>query len=292
MMNYEVFKAVVENSFPDYLPEGYKSVEIYPVDKVNKPKDAIRIIGLQVAPALYVNDMYEHYLQEGDADVCLRKAADAMMEAVRNAPEIKDVGRSLESLSNVIYCLVNTEQNHDLLLKVPHRQFLDLSIIYRSILSVDERGIQSAIITNEFAQKSGWNEEELHEAAVENTRRIMKPTVRNLFQYLAEQMEIPEEALNDTTPMYFVSNETGLHGAASVLDPTVLDMLAETLGGAFYILPSSIHEMIIVPDIGALNPDELRQMVEEVNATEVSPEEKLSDSVYRYDTEKKVIELA
>lgn len=292
MMSYELFKAVVENSFPDYLPEGYKKVEIYSVDKVNRPKDAIRIIGLQIAPTFYINDMYEHYLQKGNADECLRKAASIMMEAIKNAPKIKDVDQNLRDLSNVIFCLVNTEQNHDLLLKVPHRQFLDLSIIYRSVLSVDERGVQSAIITNELAQKTGWIEEELYEAAMENTRRIMRPTVQNLLQYLSEQMGIPEDALGEVAPMYFISNESKVHGAASILDQTILDTLEKTLGGAFYVLPSSIHEMIVVPDVGDSNSDELRQMVKDVNATEVSPEEKLSDSVYRYDPEKKAIELA
>lgn len=71
-----------------------------------------------------------------------------------------------------------------------------------------------------------------------------------------------------------------------------MDQAAEKLGGDFYILPSSIHEILLVPDNGDKAADDLRDMVREVNATQVSPEEKLTDNVYHYDSKEHIFELA
>lgn len=195
---------------------------------------------------------------------------------------------------NVIFCLVNTEQNHDLLLSVPNRQFNDLSVIYRWVVSVNG-SFQSKILTNEIAQNAGLTEEQLFEAAMLNTRRIMKPTIRNLFGCFTGQAENLLEESDDggVTPalMYIISNRFNIHGAASILDTEILDILGEELG-SFFILPSSIHEMLAVPDNGLVNPNYLRQIVKEVNSTEVSAEEKLSDNVYYYDKRRKMVVLA
>ena len=92
--------------------------------------------------------------------------------------------------------------------------------------------------------------------------------------------------------MTVVSNERGLNGAASLFYPDQMDKVAEKIGGDYYILPSSIHEQLVVPDDGNMSSVDLGNMVREVNATQVSPEERLSDEVYHYDSKDKVFEKA
>ena len=92
--------------------------------------------------------------------------------------------------------------------------------------------------------------------------------------------------------MYVLSNADKLNGAAALLDAKTMEDISEKLGGDFVVLPSSIHEVLLVKDDGNASLPELKNMVEEVNATQVAPEEKLTDSVYHYDSKEHVFELA
>ena len=81
-------------------------------------------------------------------------------------------------------------------------------------------------------------------------------------------------------------------GAGVLAYQDFMDQAAEKIGGDFYVIPSSIHEILLVPDNGEVQAEGLKEMVQEVNATEVSPEEKLSDNVYHYDSKEHIFELA
>ena len=82
-----------------------------------------------------------------------------------------------------------------------------------------------------------------------------------------------------------------VHGAGVLAYQNFMDQAAERAGGDFYILPSSIHEVLIVPDNGEMGLKDLEAMVKEVNATQVAPADKLTDSVYHYDSQEKIFEL-
>ena len=101
---------------------------------------------------------------------------------------------------------------------------------------------------------------------------------------LLEQSKCIEE--NARVPMYVLSNERKSYGAASMICPGVMEKVDQLFPEGFYILPSSIHETLIIPKDGAMTPKELGEMVREVNRTEVLREEVLSDRVYEYDREK------
>ena len=73
---------------------------------------------------------------------------------------------------NIFFQVINTLQNEDMLRDMPHREFQDLSIIYRWVVKVDENGIQSSAIRNNLAEQLGMNEEQLFKCAVENTSQI------------------------------------------------------------------------------------------------------------------------
>ena len=87
---------------------------------------------------------------------------------------------------NIIFQLVNTIQNEDMLQKMPHREFQDLSIIYRWVVSMDEKGFSSTMINNNLAKELGMGEEQLFKAAAENTRRILPPTVKSMNEVMRE----------------------------------------------------------------------------------------------------------
>ena len=306
MMNYEIFKEVVAEKFMDYMPEQYQGMRlrVEPVNKVNKVLDGITLVGSgagrSVSPTLYINHMYEHYLETENLQEVLQSAARRMDMAFKEMPEVGDV--NLESAKdNIVFQVINTLQNEDMLRDMPHREFQDLSIIYRWVVKVDENGIQSSAIRNNLAEQLGMNEEQLFKCAVENTRRIFPPTVKSMNDVIREMFisdgmpaevadmmigEMPEDKM-----MWVISNDRGINGAGSMLYEDNLHKLAMKLETDLYILPSSVHECIAVStDMG--DPYELAAMVNEINMDQVALEERLSNQVYHYDKDARRLTLA
>ena len=306
MMNYEIFKEVVAEKFMEYMPEQYQGMRlrVEPVNKVNKVLDGITLVGSgagrSVSPTLYINHMYEHYLETENLQEVLQSAARRMDMAFKEMPEVGDV--NLESAKdNIVFQVINTLQNEDMLRDMPHREFQDLSIIYRWVVKVDENGIQSSAIRNNLAEQLGMNEEQLFKCAVENTRRIFPPTVKSMNDVIREMFisdgmpaevadmmigEMPEDKM-----MWVISNDRGINGAGSMLYEDNLHKLAMRLETDLYILPSSVHECIAVStNVG--DPYELAEMVSEINMGQVALEDRLSNQVYHYDKDARRLTLA
>lgn len=192
MMNYEIFKEVVKDSFKDYLPEQYKDMElrVCSVNKVNRMMDGINLIGgsevKNVSPTIYINDMYDHYKACNDLKEAIQAGADRMVNAFKMCPEAPRIDFA-EAKDNIVFQLVNTEQNKEMLAGVPHRDFQDLSIIYRWVIKMDDDGIQSTLIQNSLAEQLGVNEEQLFKMAAENTRRIFPPRIRSMNEVIFER---------------------------------------------------------------------------------------------------------
>ena len=306
MMNYEIFKEVVAEKFMEYMPEQYQGMRlrVEPVNKVNKVLDGITLVGSgagrSVSPTLYINHMYEHYLETENLQEVLQSAVRRMDMAFKEMPEVGDV--NLESAKdNIVFQVINTLQNEDMLRDMPHREFQDLSIIYRWVVKVDENGIQSSAIRNNLAEQLGMNEEQLFKCAVENTRRIFPPTVKSMNDVIREMFisdgmpaevadmmigEMPEDKM-----MWVISNDRGINGAGSMLYEDNLHKLAMKLETDLYILPSSVHECIAVStNVG--DPYELAEMVSEINMGQVALEDRLSNQVYHYDKDARRLTLA
>lgn len=189
---------------------------------------------------------------------------------------------TLEDIKDkVIMTLVNTAMNENKLKCIPHRQYMDLSVIYRLVVDSKERCLISSIISNKFADTLEITEEVLFKLATENTKHILTPTIQRIEDMFKGffGIELPTEVNHD---MYVLSNRSGIFGAAGMLYDEELQKLAERLGSDLYILPSSIHEIIAVSAAGK-DPNELARMVQVINSDEVKPEDRLSGQIYFYD---------
>lgn len=307
MMNYEIFKEVVAEKFMDYLPEPYKNmkVEVRPVDKINSVKDGLTLLSVDnsvsAAPTIYMNDMYEEYQKTDDLSGTLQKSAEYMVEAVRGMPDISKVIDMHDAKDSIVFQLVNTEQNKEMLAGTPHREIQDLSIIYRWVIKVEDTGIQSAVIHDPLAERLGFNEEQMFKLAAENTRRLFPPTVksmndviRDIFMKDGMPPEIADMMLGEMSAdqsMWVITNDRCINGAISMLYEDKLYTLAKDLDTDLYIMPSSIHEVIAV-SASMGDPNELAQMVAEVNMDHVSLDERLSNQVYHYDKDLRKLTLA
>ena len=308
MLDYEIFKAVVEQNFLRYLPEEYRDAEIrvYPAKKVNRTLDGLTVLpvdGSQVFPTIYVNDMYEHYQACDNLEMVLKDAAGSYAKVQDNVRGSEPDLDEEHAKDNVIMCLINTEQNWELLEDAPNRPFHDLSVVYRWVVKRTPDAVGSVFISNKIAEGIGMTEEELFRCAVENTRRINPVSVTcmgSMFGAIPEGLDIPPEAREEmenakrtADNMWIISNSSGINGAASMLYEENLHQLAEKLGQDLVILPSSIHEVIAVPvEIAGKNLTNLIEMVQEVNMGSVELGERLSNSVYHYDRNARKVTLA
>jgi len=189
--------------------------------------------------------------------------------------------------------VVGMEDNADLLDQRPHAEMDDLAVTYCVMLG------EGVPVTNQLMETWGVTQEELHDLAKANQDELTPSTFKSMNEVMAEMMipqimddmgldrEAAQEMVESMMPpedkMFVLSNEQKLNGAAALLDDKMMDQIAEKVGGDFYILPSSIHEVLIVPADAGIDLKDLEAMVQEVNETQVAPQDRLSDHVYQYD---------
>lgn len=307
MMDYEIFKEVVTDKFKDYLPDEFSDmkIETSEVRKVNRTLDAINIVGnskgSSVVPTIYINDMYDMYQKTNDIDKVLSEFGRVYSDRYNEKTGLADLANTIDVKEHVIFQLVNTEQNKEMLADMPHREFKDLSIIYKVVLKMTDEGMYSTAVTNKYAKMEGLTEPDLFKYAAKNTKELFPPMIKSMADVIREifskdgmPTEIAEAMVGEISEnqmMYVITNDVGINGAVSMLYEDGLHDLAEHLGSDLYILPSSVHEVIAVSaDMG--NPTELAEMVSEVNMSAVAIGDRLSNQVYHYDKDLRKVTLA
>lgn len=297
----------------DYMDEKYKNCGVF-IRKVNKTNCEVdglnfyNIPGLKNAtPTIYVNNLYEEYERTGNYEEVVRGAAETMERGIESfnkeiKAELLDTSRLKD---NVFFTLINARQNKELLKTVPHRKFEDLAIVYRWNIGSDSSGMYTNLVDSRLAKKEGLTENDLYNAARKNTKELLPVSVRNMNEIISEiifgENELEDEMDKEfkkvmmETPnehsMYVITNESKLYGAASILYEEPLHELAEKFGSDLYILPSSVHEVIAVSaDMGS--PDDLAEMVYEINMEQVDIDDRLSNQVYCYDKDLRTLRLA
>lgn len=196
--------------------------------------------------------------------------------------------------NRICYKLINAEKNATLLADSPHVRVEDLAVIFYILVSNDAEGTGIITIKNNMLELWDVDVDVLYDLALANTQRIFRGTVQSManvmLDVLSKQMD--EEAASefydlmvdadDAIPMYVCSNTKKLNGAGVILYNGLLQEFADRVDSDVYILPSSIHETLLIPVNADMDVEYLRDMVRTVNRTEVAPDEILSDSVYRY----------
>ena len=304
MMDYQMFKEIVKEKIKDYMSPEYRdaAVEIISVNKVNVVKDAlaIRKPDEQIAPNLYLDDFYEGYQQSDNLEMTLKLMAEEYGRIADKSVKKVEIDMS-QMKDRVVMMLINTEQNKEMLADLPHREFQDLSVIYRYVVSQDEYGMASFKITNELLKQSGMTPEELFQHAAENTKKMFPPKVCRMEDALLDIPggdDIPDElasflemARDPKESIWIINNTSGINGAVSMLYDENLNKLAEKMGTDLYIMPSSVHEVLAV-SVEKENPEDLAEMVKQANMSAVKLEERLSNNVYHYDKDLRELKLA
>ena len=190
----------------------------------------------------------------------------------------------------IIFRLVNYAANKELLNEVPHRRILDLAVVYYCLVESNSEADATILIHSPHMESWKVTEDVLFHAALENTPCLQKACVVNMEQVCRGILEEKDSDLGIPKMMNIMTNANRTNGAGVILYQDVLKEFAEEMGHDLYIIPSSIHETILLPMLGD-DWEALSQMVKEVNATQLAPEEVLSDHVYEYRRAKNVISM-
>lgn len=305
-MTFDEFKQEIADNIKEYLPDKYADsiVQVNAVQKNNETLDALTVTSpdSNMSPTIYLNSYYEDYQNGRDMDDILDSIADLRVEHEVNQDFDVSSITDFEKVSDKIAArLYGMEGNEELLSARPHATMDDLAVTYCIMLGDNENGSMSVPITNQIMETWGVTQEDLRRIAQENCDTLTPSKFMSMNAVMTDMM-VPqimsdygvdrEEAIkmvNDMVPtddkLFVLTNNQKLNGAAALLDEKMMEQIAERVGNGFYILPSSVHEVLIVPKEAGMDFKDLEAMVQEVNATQVAPQDKLSDHVYQYDNE-------
>jgi hypothetical protein len=302
----DVFAGVVKEAVASVYVEGY-SVQIQTVVKNNDTRltgIVIRSNDSNIAPTIYLDGFFGQYQDGMPMDEVIKKVIDTYEQNKVTGRFDVSMVTDYASVSNRICVkLVNAAKNQDLLADAPHVMVSDLAVIFYIVLSKDNGSTATITVRNNLMKLWNVTTEQLYEMAMDNTQRMFRGTVKSMASIMTEMLgnRMDEECANefydmavgeDEVPMYIATNNIRIDGSVVILYDGLLREFASRVGSDFYILPSSVHETILVPVSEDIQLDYLRDMVREINRTEVAPEEVLSDNVYIYSRRTDTVELA
>lgn len=267
--------------------------------------------GKNIAPTVYLNDFCAGY-EEGEPFGEIINKIIQFMENNRVVNNLNvDFFMDYENVrKKLVLRLINKEKNEELLKQVPYLKFKDLAIVCHCIMITEEIGTGSILIHKHHLES--WNivEDTLFQDAFENSpkiepysilkmsdmmKNVLRETVKDQIDEICEEYPHDKEELLERTlesmaqeiedrhiPMYVLTNGKRYYGAASLVYPDMLDHMGNMLQEDFYILPSSVHEIIFIGKTDCVDSFTLNEMIEEINRTQVDEEEWLSDHAYLY----------
>lgn len=222
-----------------------------------------------LAPTIYLEEFYQKYLKGQQVPDLADSICSIYQEIrVKKTCDCQNLFDFNHVKEHIVYKLIRRDANEELLKQIPYEPFLDLAVVYYIQIDNTRFGSAAIQIRNEHLRYWRVEKEEIRRLAEKNTPRIYPVQIRQIVRF-----------------MYVATNEQCSLGAAVMRYPDFREKVRGMIRGDFYILPSSIHEVILVPESFGLEPERMQKMVKEINQTGVAPEEVLSDSVYYFDGE-------
>lgn len=208
-----------------------------------------------------------------------------------------DIFLKFETIKDkIIFELVNYEENRELFENVPCIKYHDLAILFRVLCTIDQRETGTVLITNAHIRLwEGITVDDLYEYALKNTPNLLGLNIRNIMEIVSPSIDaenlLEELDTKCNIPMYVATSKNGVKGAVCLLYPDLLKDFSNAIGSDLYILPSSVHEIILLPTYIEEDVNMLKRMVKEINHNEVDEEDRLSDHIYYYDKENETVKM-
>ena len=307
-MEFEEFRERLMEDLRDNLQHKTGNEFTVEANHVKKLQNAdydgivIRPEGEAVGVNLDAQELFKALENGKSYDEVLEHATDIVAHGFENQPsfDISEFSNYDVMKEKLAIQVVSTERNAEMLEKIPHKEVEDMSMVCRFVVGNNENEMGTILVTNDMLNNYGITGEQLFTDAAKYAPELRPSEIKGMADVLAEMMGVDVSELSETMgmpespeiPMYVASTHDKTNGAGIIGYPGFMDMAAEKVGGDFFLLPSSVHEVLLVPDDGKTDFRQLENMVREVNSTQVELKDQLSDNVYHYDSKEKVFELA
>ncbi len=288
-MNYQQFVMALKTKVADILGES-ATVTIHTALKNNGYERVGLTISekhINLSPTIYLEEYFKYFEDDDSID----DIADSILHVYH---EVRfDHSWQVHTISNfelikekIVYKIIHAPQNETLLKTLPSLPYLDFAVVFYILFEVDDNGTATIPVTEDLLRLWNTSLKELFHIAMKNTPKLLPPVFKPMRIVVEELLEHPyDEDLQDNDVMFVLTNPLRSLGAACILYDNVLLHIGNFLKENYYVLPSSIHEVIIIPESQAPGKETLNDMVVEINKTQVAIEDVLSNHVYYYDRE-------
>lgn len=279
MLEYKEFKNKLKEEVQKNVGEEVYFQTVKKNNHQNKEILSIHTKDYNMVPVIYMDELY----QEFERGRTLEECVDFVVSVLKTKKQVKIdhvLGTWEEKKNQVVIRMINLEWNKEKLKQIPHRIFYNLAITFRVENQIPDGGRARYDIDYKILRHWGITEAELVKTAFKNLKQT-EYTIRGLEEIIMEMLGLAEEKKTEGG-QYVMTNTERFYGASGMLRTDLLQQFAEENACDFYILPSSLHELILVPDRQELNEDQLRGMVREVNQEQVEMGERLSDEIYYF----------
>lgn len=248
--------------------------------------------GHAVTPTIYIEDYYEDYISKKQTmPEIVEQIRLLAAEVQQQLPDYKDFALDFNACKpHIFYRLVSQKRNKKLLQECPFVPFLDLAITFHVVCRHTEKGIETMNVTNRLMDYWQVGTRELMPLAEINTPRLFPVQTESLEKMLTRFLtmgEVPDDEEEPVlSPLLILTNTKGTYGASVIVYPDLMKKLAEKYNTSFYLIPSSVHEVLLMPENSEEELSDISQMVNHVNSKHVREEDILSDHAYFYDREK------
>lgn len=296
-MQFDEFRDVVVDGIKDWLPESFGKVDIS--IKITEKNNDLKLTGLlikrvgsAIAPMIYLEGFYNQYKDGAEMDDIMQRIAKLRIEHDQvDGIDVNVISDFDKCREKIIPRLINTGWNKELLANRPHVELADLSVIFVLDMGVNEEGTMSIPVTYDLMNKWGMKVEDLYDIAIKNQERVedglfvsMSAMFMDMIGTDVVEKEKSENKSDDT--MFVLTNKSKIQGASILLNKSMMQKVIDRVGKDFFVIPSSIHEVIIVPNNQhTLSVGTLVEIVHDVNESQVDLPDRLSDHVYRYTDE-------
>ncbi|MGO5051216.1 DUF5688 family protein [Lachnospiraceae bacterium LCP25S3_G4] len=286
-MNYQQFARTIENMVTQCVNDTV-SVRLHTNKKNNGTiREGLVVMeeGINISPTIYLEEFYERFCEgnslEDIVNSILALYGEVKLQHAWEGEFLRDFSKAKQ---NIAYRIINFEDNKELLKDIPYVQFLDLAVVFYVLIEINQIGVATMLIPNEYLEMWGTTIEELQMTAHCNTEKLFPAEFKTMISVIAEMLDMYDENEEkmEEDMLYVLSNKEHSYGAACILYENILKEIGEQLQENYYVLPSSIHEVIIVPESKSPSRKELDEMIEEINTTQVMEEDILSNSAYYY----------
>ena len=300
-MDFTDFANAAAEQIKDYLPERFAGaqVQVSPFEKLNTS-----YLGMQVktpdqtvVPNINLSAVYEQYM---DNDMSFDSVMRTIAEQVQMTPDMTTEWlKDYSQVKDHLYIRVSdAKENEAYLSGIPHQETDGLAVSCHISIQGPRGMDASTAVTYQMMEMYGVPQEQLFADAMESSQNLLPAKFSSMAQIMQEMMGLDPDMAAEMMPpsagpqLMVLTNDRSVQGAGALFYPGQLEAIADQVGSDFFVLPSSIHEVLIYADDGSTDLDALQGMVREINQTTVAPEDRLSDFVYHYDTRDQVLEKA